>query len=842
MLILILTSILLIALFTKKGCFYGSNIDWVNQHSVIPDYFRSQFYKTGKLIPEFASQLGAGQNIFNLSYYGLLSPVILISYAFPMVSMTTYIAVSSIILVIASVLLIYLWLIDNKIDEVDALACGIFYLCASPILFQSHRQIMFVNYMPFLLIALIGVNRYFQKKKSGMLIIGTFLMIMTSYYFSVGGIICLCIYAIYKYLNIYPGFQIKRFIKEGFLFGIRITIAVFMSGIILLPTLMAIKNGRASSGTSTHHYPLKLLLTPEFNFSKLLYSSYSMGFTSIALAAIIAMIFFKRKEDRFLGICLLGIITCPIFVFMLNGCMYLKGKVLIPFIPLIVLCISKFATHFYELKLRFFLPVLFFIEYKAYFFLSDDYKKVFLKDCIFVFICFALYGKRRLKEWVYFPSLLCCFVICCNVNSYDDYVLETTLKNINNKDKLEVIEQVTNKDNSLYRFSDLTQTKKTSNKVYNDKFYKTSLYSSVYNTNYNILYQRIFNNPNPSRNAVNCTDSNNTLFSCLMGVKYVVTDAGAPVGYEFASKKGIYSVYENKNAFPIAYASSSLMSLSQFEKLDTLNQSIALLKNVIVDKSVPIQYSYYVFDENIELPLKKEYSSHYMVNLKSKNTLKVKLTKEQSEKILILDIIFDQAPKKGDIKILANGTLNVLSSRRAPYPNNNLDFRYVLSGYEGKDEINIELSPGDYTIKDVKLSSLDYSMLEDARRDITPMNIDRSTGKYVLSGSIDIKEDGYFTCTIPYADGFTAYVDGRKQKIENVNTTFIGFPIKKGYHTIKIDYHAPMLKEGKIISLVGICGLLILMFIEQKRRINLEVCDNKNNETQSVEEEKHDKL
>lgn len=816
MLILIATSILLIALFTQKGCFYGSNIDWVNQHSVIPEYFRSQFYATGKLIPEFAPQLGAGQNIFNLSYYGFLSPVILLSYLFPMVSMPTYIAVSSILLVIISVLLVYIWLVDNKVEKTDALACSIFYLCASPILFQSHRQIMFVNYMPFLLLAIIGVNRYFEKKRSGLLIMGTFLMIMTSYYFSVGGIICLVLYAIYKYLSLNDKFQLKDFLREGVLFATRICISVFMSGIILLPTMMAISTGRTTSGTATNHYSIKEMLIPQLNFSKLLYSSYSMGFTSVALAAIIAMIFFKRKEDRFLGISLFVMLTFPIFLYLLNAGMYLKGKVLIPFIPLIILSISRFATYFYELKLRFFLPILFYVEYKAYSFLSDDYKVMFLKDCIFVYICFVFYGKKRMKELVYFPSLLCSFILCWNINTYDDYVSMSTLDKMNNKDKIDVINNAINKDHSLFRFSDLTETKKTSNKIYNTKFYRTSLYSSVYNTKYNYLYQKIFSNPNPSRNPVNCTDSNNTLFSSLMGVKYVVSDKDAPVGYEFMEKKGEYSVYINKNAFPIAYASSSLMSLSQFQNLDSINQSIALLKNVVVDAPVPKQSSDYVVNENIKLPLKREYSKHYIVNSKTKSNLNVELSKEQSQKILILDIIFDKAPKKSDIKILANGTLNVLSSRRAPYPNNNFDFRYVLSGYEGRDEINIELSPGDYTIKDVKLSSLDYNLLADARRNIIPMNIDLKNKEHILSGDIYLEQDGYFTCTIPNADGFEAYVDGKKQKIQTVNTTFIGFPISKGYHTIKINYHAPMLKEGKILTCLGLV-IFVLVEVREKK-------------------------
>ena len=42
---------------------FGSTMDWNNQHIIFPDYFRSRFYQTGQLFPNFASAIGAGQNI-----------------------------------------------------------------------------------------------------------------------------------------------------------------------------------------------------------------------------------------------------------------------------------------------------------------------------------------------------------------------------------------------------------------------------------------------------------------------------------------------------------------------------------------------------------------------------------------------------------------------------------------------------------------------------------------------------------------------------------------------------------------------------------------------------------
>ena len=75
---------------TGAGNIFGAKVDWSSQHSVFPEYFRQQFYRTGQFFPEFALNIGGGQNIYNFSYYGLFSPVVLIGYLLPNVKMSNY--------------------------------------------------------------------------------------------------------------------------------------------------------------------------------------------------------------------------------------------------------------------------------------------------------------------------------------------------------------------------------------------------------------------------------------------------------------------------------------------------------------------------------------------------------------------------------------------------------------------------------------------------------------------------------------------------------------------------------------------------------------------------------
>ena len=147
-LIIILYGILITFLLLGLNNLYGSNTDWISQHSVIPDYFRKIFYETGNILPNLAFNIGAGQNIYNYSYYGLLSPIILLSYFLPFIKMTTYIMGSSIILHILSGLFMYYFLKENKISNKVSLILSLCFLSIGP-MYHFHHHIMFVWNIPF---------------------------------------------------------------------------------------------------------------------------------------------------------------------------------------------------------------------------------------------------------------------------------------------------------------------------------------------------------------------------------------------------------------------------------------------------------------------------------------------------------------------------------------------------------------------------------------------------------------------------------------------------------------------------------------------------------------------
>ena len=200
-LMIILLSLFITLILVGNNHFYGSKIDWINQHTVIPNLFRNLFYETKSFIPNYIFHLGAGQNIFNYSYYGLMSPIILISYLLPFIKMEIFIATASIILYTVTGILLYEFLNKHNISKKMSLLSAMAFQTVAPITFQFHHHIMFVWYLPFLIMALYGVEEYLNKKKSFLLITSILLIILTNYYYSVPSLMIIVIYGIYKLIS-----------------------------------------------------------------------------------------------------------------------------------------------------------------------------------------------------------------------------------------------------------------------------------------------------------------------------------------------------------------------------------------------------------------------------------------------------------------------------------------------------------------------------------------------------------------------------------------------------------------------------------------------------------------
>ncbi len=747
--------------FCLKDGIFGSNLDWINQHIVFPDYFRQLFYDTHQLFMEYAPHIGNGQNIYHLSYYGLYNPFILLSYCFPNIDMGTWIMIIMILCLIASTLLFYSWLVSRKISKSISFLVSLMFVCSTPMIYHSYHQISFVNYMPFLCLGFIGVDHYFDKHSIHLYILSVWLMILTSFYFSVSGILVLILYELYRYIKIHDNLCLKPFLKDGFHFLIPVFIAVGLSGILWIPTFFVLFSGRNQHAWLS----IKELLIPNLNLIRFLYDPYGLGTTSLTFGILFSILYSGKKEERILaGICMI-LFCVPLFSYILNGGLYIRNKVWIPFLPLLYFLV---ASYFNEEKKS--VPFLW-VPWLMVLFLNTIYSHsilYFIEASVFL-LC---HKKKRL---VLCLSIFCLFI--CN-SFIQDPLSYTEYKKFLSK---------TNVNSYPYRME--TNEKETMNRIDNLNQYRSSIYSSSYNPDFYEFQRYTFQTEQPYRNRFMQSASKNPIYQILMSTKY----SGQTT---------------NENVFPMAYTTKQVISKKVYDTLPFPYNQLSFLQGSVI--------------QNTDSSFKPSFDLKKM-NLSDSKTIQSDIDQMDTLsgfQIKKGDLIFIQFKvinhKDKDVSIWIEDMKNKLSASSHIYYNENDVFTFVFSAKEDTSNLKIKYGKGNYHLQSIQGWICPASCLQTDIVDKV-FQWDKIKGNQ-MDGHIQIEQNRYFITSIPYDDHFEVYVDGQQISYEKVNTAFLGFPLKKGKHEIHIEYHAPGFKIGFCCTILSLIVWITIEFhrIHQK--------------------------
>ena len=814
----------IIVFILRNNTLYGSILDWNTQHSVIPEYFRSLFYKTLNIFPDFALNLGSGQNIYNYSYYGLFNPVIVLSYFFPFVSMKSYIQVSSIVLVYSSVILFYYFLKHNKFSSDICLLGSIVFMTATPLLFHSHRHIMFMNYMPFLILALFGVDKYFEKNDGRLLCISSILIILMSYYYSIPALMSIVVYGVYKYIIINKKITFKSFMKDGIKFLIPIMIGILITSILLVPTFYAILHGRLPNEISIS---LKDLLIPKINIKYLMYHSYGIGLTSFALMGLIVLLLDKKRENIFLFICLMSLIVFPIINYLLNGMMYIDAKVLIPFMPIYVYVITLMFKKIYDKeinikKLLIVSVIVLLIIYIG----ESNYVDQFYLDFIITLLVIILSIKVESKYLLKIFTIVILTIYSLGANSKDTLVNKEDIYNSENKNQEALVKKIP----EGYNHTTLYNLKlENVNNIYgNLNVYSDYIYSSTGNSEYNIFMFNTFEVPMQSRNRLIISANKDLMYLMFSNNKYFIGDNIDITGYKKIDSIGDTGLYENTDVLPFMYVSYNNFNDKEFSKISFPYNNEVLLNNVVTSENTNNNFKTKIKETTIRpsdiiyIDSNITYDDESISVKKDNSRMLVDIPDEARNKIIFISFeLTPQSCKVGDLGITINGNLNKLTCREWKYYNGNTTFNYVISG-DTSNNMEISFFKGNYKIDNLKIYYMDYNDIKNVKDKVTEVNISDKTKGDKIYASVETERDGYFVTTLPYDKGFNIKVDGKKVDYEKVNTAYVGFKLSKGKHNIVIEYIAPFKKLGLIMSFIGVVIYVLyyhknlLKFIKKK--------------------------
>lgn len=622
-----LTAGILFLLQNTSHTIAGSQIDWISQHTVLAEYFRQRFYSTHEFFPQFASELGGGQNIYNFAYYGLYSPLVLLSYAFPFLSMEMWFQIMGILTHTADGVLCFLWL-NRHLKKPYSICGAMFLMCSSAVVYHTYAQVMFVDYLPFLLLMLIGVDTRRKTKGKVLLIIGAMCTVMTSFYFAPAAFTAVGIYVLCgtKIESTGKGTgrlkSVLLFFKDCLWRLFPVFYGIVLSAFYLCPVLCTLAGGR-SGGKDIQATDLFI---PDVMVGKYLYNPYGLGMTAIAVMAVCMWIIRGRKigKERWkLALLLAVIFLLPVFPWLLNGGLYARSKAFLPFLPLVCFLTAAFLETLSDQNQIFsgkqlltgFAAAGAVLLYGAAG-SSREERFLLVLDLVMIGVgllftgtglssLFVKRGRQVKSKWLDRPDgltaiLTLMMVLAVSIGtavlSRDTHTERALIQELHDPGVRIAAETILSEESYAVRMEvrgDREYEKANQNRILTAGQNLTTCYSSVENPWYTRFRQAI-GLEKSTRNRLMLDAQRNPLFLRFMGVKYLI-GGDCPEGWtevplsgdaenqkEKVSAGSQPRVYRQEKAAPLFYLTDQTMGEKAFQNLTWQEKQIDLLEYAIV--------------------------------------------------------------------------------------------------------------------------------------------------------------------------------------------------------------------------------------------------------------------
>lgn len=442
----------------------------------------------------------------------------------------------------------------------------------------------------------------------------------------------------------------------------------------------------------------------------------------------------------------------------------------------------------------------------------------------------------------------------------------------------EAIKKIKKSDDGFYRVGEITKYSKNESLLYNYK--SLNSYLSVGNGYIGKLSREILNKYYEKVDALNGLD-NRTKITTLLANKYYITtkEKNYLVPYGYVLKDQIESdinienptqIYENNNALPIAVFYDNYTLRKDYDNLTALEKEQIILDTAVIEENIneykikkdnnlisniknsttrDVPYSViegneYLKDKvietvdnnqfiklnikrikNSELYLSFENLEYIPYTIEELKTIELGENYTKIQESEFYNKYKDYDPSSGfNINIYYNNLntqISVENKNTSAYFVNIPD-QLINLGYLEEHSGNIKIAfskIGKYKFDSLKIIAVSMDKYDKSIKKLknNTFKLKKYDSNY-LKGSIKTETSGILQFSVPYTSGWTAYVDGEKVETINVNTAFIGIPLKKGKHEIYLKYETPYLKYSIVMSIVGFIIFSIIIIYEKRNR------------------------
>lgn len=742
---------------------------------------------------------------------------------------------------------------------------GILYAFSAYFL-AYYWNVMWLDAMIILPLIALGIEKIFKTGDIKLYTVSLVILFFANYYM---GYMC-CIFAVLYFfvcfINTYSNdgklnenavyekkYSTKAlmnnvFINRGVKFAFASIIAALICAITLVPVFMILKNSSATSGTFPQTFK------SYFDLLDLITSHFALLETTI-----------RSSGDNVLPNIYTGILTFILLpLFLVNNKIKLKEKA--TYVVLIIFFVFCFnnncaeyiwhAFHFpNDLPYRYSYMYSFIIAVMGYKTILN-FKGIKVKDIAytglaiisFVIICQKFLTNKMTNSTIYatiiFVTLWCGFLFLLkNKNAQKktvSFVLvtfilcETIISSIvglplnqdnnnykeNYKTYTDAINYIDNKDSGFYR-TELCYLNTRMDPAYYG-YNGISVFSSMAYESYSQLQSSL----GMQGNKVNSYTYNTQtpVYNMMFNIKYLIqTDVSlAPSSnlykkiYTTSDKKS--NVYESKYNLPIAYCVNSKIDdwVTDEGNPFEIQSDFVKLATGYSNLFKPVEYNSTDFDavsgddvtENGTYWLEKsDSSSNY-----GTETVSLSPTIDGNLYLYV---------KSSDLKTIT------VNSEKVSDITQSMEYAYILDlGYHNKgDEVLVSLDAStmesESTSFDFYCYTADDTVVKNMYNSLAGNSLNvESYSDTTIKGTVKAKENCYLYSSIPYDDGWSVYVDGKKAETFEIGGTLLAIELTPGQHKIEYKYFPVGFLYGIIISAVTVFGLCVF-YIYNKSSLKL---------------------
>lgn len=703
------------------------------------------------------------------------------------------------------------------------------------------HNIMWLDGVVMLPLACLGIHEFLYNRKKGLLFFSVFMAIFSNWYS--GYMVCLmagfCF--LFELFLKYDFKDFKNVIRPAFTDAVRtaavMILGVLASGALLIPGLLSLVGGKAGGSpisTSVIMGPLESLKGFMINAPSNKVDAPIMYCGALILVLAVYMLIDKKIEikKRILSLLFFIFLICSFCFEQLNIMWtgFVKSysyqfRWAFVFIFLMIcfacVCVREVKRHGFDkitmLKALGIITAVFLLLDLAgatqqvlvtYFYLA----LIMIYGIAIAVIC-AAKNKKVLKN-ILIAAVCIATVAELTYNGtkvFEKNYVDKTENYINYTNEMSsVIEDIKANDASFYRLektvSYLTQVGRenasSESLMYN--YNGVAGYTSTYDPNVDIFLAKMGYSDSTSVTPENQTvkkfnatetyyNSPQFVMDSFLGIKYLVLSEQAPGLEAYDSETvldGNYKVFENPYALPLAFNVSSDL----YESVD-YGQNPFENQERFISKALGRNTSFF---------FKPDYKNSSMKNNEQKITVNIRRDGPLYFYTDPVDCHDSSNGKKCELYLNGEKVQRICSRF---YTN-----VVYLGDYQAGDTVDLTVKLYDDSGNKSKthkiyLAQLDtdsaMAALEElARGSSTDLNINGNT----VSGEYATDSDTTVLMTLPYAQGWTLYIDGEQQDFKEIGDTFIGFDLTAGTHQIEMKYTTLHRNAGIAASVIGFGG------------------------------------